>query len=280
MREKIGGLITGAGAVVNAWNPVIRALQSYYDFPLTSDSANSILARLIYLVRWYSSLKTEDGATQYKTHLELLNEIKTSISRELKKAQDSGEITVRASLIACTKLFLLSHSKKFAYITTNWDSVGSHAIKKELNKTHHVNIYPLHIHGHFDAPSGIYLPTEMVKEPYRSSEEEMTLGSTHGMAWRALEPATRIILFGLSLSPLDAELQQIIACGLDSDCKKEVIIVDPNHNEIAQRINLLINPARNISVTGYHPDDLAKKHTYTIKRQNKKPDWLRMDQQI
>lgn len=270
MREKIGGLITGAGAVVNAWNPVIRALQSYYDFPLTSDSANSILARLIYLVRWYSSLKTEDGATQYKTHLELLNEIKASISRELKKAQDSGEITVRASLIACTKLFLLSHSKKFAYITTNWDSVGSHAIKKELNKTQHVNIYPLHIHGHFDAPSGIYLPTEMVKEPYRSSEEEMTLGSTHGMAWRALEPATRIILFGLSLSPLDAELQQIIACGLDSYCKKEVIIVDPNHNEIAQRINLLINPARNISVTGYHPDDLAKKHTYTIKRQNKK----------
>ncbi|MGU3308276.1 hypothetical protein ACLBW8_18675 [Pseudomonas sp. M5A4_2d] len=270
MREKIGGLITGAGAVANAWNPVIRALQSYYDFPLTSDSANSILARLIYLVRWYSSLKTEHGATQYKTHLELLNEIKTSISRELKKAQDSGEITVRASLIACTKLFLLSHSKKFAYITTNWDSVGSHAIKKELNKTHHVNIYPLHIHGHFDAPSGIYLPTEMVKEPYRSSEEEMTLGSTHGMAWRALEPATRIILFGLSLSPLDAELQQIVACGLDFDCKKEVIIVDPNHNEIAQRINLLINPARNISVTGYHPDDLAKKHTYTIKRQNKK----------
>lgn len=270
MREKICGLITGAGAVVNAWNPVIRALQPYYDFPLTSDSANSILARIIYLTRWFSCLKTEHGATQYEIHLKLLDELKASISRELKDAQSSGEITVRASLIACAKLFMFSHSKKFVYITTNWDSVGSHAIKKELNKTHHINIYPLHIHGHVDAPSGIYLPTEMVIEPYRSSEEEMNLGSMHGTAWRALEPATRIILFGLSLSPLDAELQQIIACGLDFDCKKEVIIVDPNHKEIAQRVNLLINPTRNISVTGYHPDDLAKKHTYTVNRQNNK----------
>lgn len=201
MREKICALITGAGAVVNAWDPVIRALQPYYDFPLTSDSANSILARLIYLLRWFSCLKTEHGATQYKVHLELLNEIKISISRELKEAQSSGEITARTSLIACAKFFLLSHSKKFLYATTNWDSVGSDAIKKELNKTHHINIYPLHIHGHIDTPSGIYLPTEMVKEPYRSNEEEMTLGTMHGTTWRALEPATRIILFGLSLSP-------------------------------------------------------------------------------
>lgn len=268
MQEKICGLITGAGAVANAWNPVIRAMQPYYDFPLTPDSANSIMARLVYLVRWFSSLKTDHGAAQYKLHVDGLNEIKLSISRELKQAQESGEIAVRPSLIACAKFLLTPYAKKFVYVTTNWDSVGSRALERELNKTHHINIYPLHIHGHVDSPSELYLPTEMVKEPYRSSDEEMALGSVHGSVWRALEPAARIILFGLSLSPLDAELQQIIACGLDFDRKKEVIIVDPLHAEIAQRVNLLINPLRNVSVVGYHPEDFSKKHVYTVRRNN------------
>jgi hypothetical protein len=63
-KNMITALIVGAGAVENAWRPVLRALQPYYDFPLTEDGANCILARLIYLLRWYACDNSETGTME------------------------------------------------------------------------------------------------------------------------------------------------------------------------------------------------------------------------
>ena len=56
--KKAVALVVGAGAVENAWAPVIRVLHPEFDFPLTADGANSVLARLIYLLRWWAGEPT------------------------------------------------------------------------------------------------------------------------------------------------------------------------------------------------------------------------------
>src|SRR5215472_6900473 len=89
--QKRSAIIAGAGAIAGAWAPVLKALQSYYDFPLTIDGANSFLARVVYLLRWYALMDNDFGRTQLKRHLEFTNEIKSSIARELRSAQEQGQ---------------------------------------------------------------------------------------------------------------------------------------------------------------------------------------------
>jgi hypothetical protein len=65
-------LIVGAGAVQNAWAPILSALQPEIDFPLTPDGANCILARVVYMLRWCASLPDAVGKgklEEYKNSL-------------------------------------------------------------------------------------------------------------------------------------------------------------------------------------------------------------------
>ncbi|WP_409415732.1 hypothetical protein [Flavobacterium sp. PS2] len=49
-------IIVGAGAVENAWNPVINAIKTFTDLTVDADGANGFFARLIYLLRFYSKI--------------------------------------------------------------------------------------------------------------------------------------------------------------------------------------------------------------------------------
>ena len=49
-------LFVGAGAVKNAWSPIIKAVQpDYFKESLSADAATSGLARLVYNLRWFSN---------------------------------------------------------------------------------------------------------------------------------------------------------------------------------------------------------------------------------
>lgn len=264
--SKICALIVGAGAVNNAWAPVIRALQPYHDFPLTPDGANSFLARVVYLLRWYASDKSEFGQTQLKHSLDFLKEIRESISKELKDSQKKKEITIRDDYEKIINEFLIPYGNNFMFVTTNWENVASNALHKILNKKNHVKIFPLHVHGSIENPETLYLPSEMTKEPYRSYDEEQHIGGMHGAVWRGLEKAHRVIVYGLSIDPLDAELGQTLASGWSNPCLEEIIIINPNHESVALRVNLLLDRKRDIKVSGYSPNDLSTKIDYTITR--------------
>lgn len=260
-------LIVGAGAVQHAWSPVIRALQTEFDFPIDGDSANSFFARLVYLLRWwYSTPDNELTRTNQKLHLDYLNLLKSRITQELLDAQSAGELAVRPQLYSVIDHFLIPDRNKnasFMLVNTNWDTVADEATRSHLIKTHNGEVYPLHIHGSVDDHRLIYLPSELTKEPYRTHDEDQLIGSIHGSIMRGLEDASRVVIYGLSLSPLDAELLQTLAAGFSNDNLKEVHVVDPDHKLVAGRVRLLLDPRKTIRLIGHDIDDFSKETVYT-----------------
>jgi len=220
------------------------------------------------MLRWWSGNNTELGLREQEKHFALLNEVRASISRELKAAEQSREIIAREEFLEVINKFLIPYSLQFMLVTTNWDNVIGIALNTYLSKNFDGIVYPLHIHGSAKNPNTLYLPTEMTKEPYRLHEEEQQIGGLHGSIFRGMEEAHRAIVYGLSISPLDAELCQTLACGWSNSILKEIIIVDPNHEEIAHRINLLLDIKRGIQVKGFFPDKLDIEHDYTTRRNN------------
>ncbi|MEP6878977.1 MAG: hypothetical protein ABI865_09025 [Nitrosospira sp.] len=269
-KNKTCAIVVGAGAVKNAWAPVLRALQPYHDFPLTPDGANSFLARLIYLLRWWAAHNSELGRREVEKHVAFLKKIRGSISNELKVAQQNKEIIARDEFENIVNRFLIPYSSRFMLVTTNWDNVIGSALQAHISRDFYCLVRPLHSHGSADNPDTLYLPTEVTKEPYRSFEEQQHIGGLHGSIWRGLEEAHRVLVYGLSISPLDAELGQTLACGWSNKNLKEIVIVSPDHEEVAHRVNLLLDRRRDIEVKGFSPDKLGIEHNYSIRRHKAK----------
>jgi hypothetical protein len=267
--SKTTAVVAGAGAVENAWAPILRALEPWHDFPLTPDGANSFLARLVYLLRWWSSDPSELGRRELESHLKFLRAVRSAIATELQAAEAAGEIKARHELKLLLHDLLLPFGRRFILVTTNWDSVVKCAIENILYDDYRCEINPLHIHGSVRDPNTLYLPSEMTKEPYRSRGEEMSIGGLHGDIWRALESAHRTILYGLSLDPLDAELGQTLACGWSNPNLEEILIVNPNHESVARRVNLLLDRRRDVVVKGVNPSSMTTERDYTIWRHAK-----------
>jgi hypothetical protein len=82
---------------------------------------------------------------------------------------------------------------------------------------------------------------------------------------RGLGEAHRVVLYGISLSPLDAELGQTLATGWNNPNLREIIVVVPDHEVVAHRVNLLLDHRRGVIVKGYAPNDLRTAVDYTIR---------------
>ena len=259
-------MIVGAGAVQNAWNPVLRALQPSFPMPLTADGANTHLARMIYLLRWWSSDSSDFGRKMLSETLAHFNEVKTEIASEIIFGQKTGELRARDSLTAIVDKFIIPTGGRFILLSTNWDTVVETAIHAHLDRDYKCAINSIHIHGRAEDPRLMYFPTEVTKEPYRSKAEDVSIGTLHGTAWRTLETATRVIVYGLSLSPLDAELGQILACGWATKKLKEIIVINPSHEEVAHKVNVLLDRRFSVAVVGMSPDDLNHRFDYTISK--------------
>jgi len=255
-KQKRTSLIVGAGAVENAWAPIIRALQKYYDYNLDADSANCILARLVYLLRWYSSTKNQK---ELKICLDFSRILKREIAEEIIKAQSSGELRVRTEFKEIVEKYLFSKEHQSVLFSTNWDTVIDKAINKIGQSNYPIwgsDIITAHVHGVVNSHELLYLPTEVNRELYRTKKEDIEMLKSHSIVWRTLEKCNISIVYGLSLSPLDAELCQILASGWDSEKLETVIIINPEHNLISNRVKSLLRFPKKVEVFGYHPRDL------------------------
>jgi hypothetical protein len=255
-------LIVGAGAVENSWAPVLRALQHYYEFPLTADGANSVLARIVYLLRWYASTNNEVELAATK---QFLVEVRSRICEELRIAEATNEITIRQAFYRIIDRFVTVRTNKLMFVTTNWDTVAETALRAYLNPQYSGDLYPLHVHGSVATDDVLYLPTEVTRELYRSPDEDQRIGKLHGTIWRGLEKARWVVIYGLSLSPLDAELAQTLAAGWSNPLLERIDVIVPDHSVVAHRINLLFDE-RTITVNGYDPDHLDAPVDYTVSR--------------
>lgn len=257
----------GAGAVEGAWKPVIDALQPHFEIPLTPDGANSVLARLVYLLRWWSCAKSEIASDEFKKHKKFLIEIRSAICRSLRKAEEKGAIRVRPEFEDIVRKHVISHGGDLLLITTNWDNVVGSALKKLLNsRTTKFEPNPQHIHGSALTPNAMYLPTELTEEPYRTREARESIGRLHGAIWRGMEICNKSVVYGLSISPLDAELGQTLACGWSNSVLEEIEVIVPDHEVVAHRVNLLLDGRRSVAVKGYDPRSLRGFVDYSVNR--------------
>jgi hypothetical protein len=57
---------------------------------------------------------------------------------------------------------------------------------------------------------------------------------------RGMEFANTLVLYGLSLSPLDAELSLWLSMGLDNSKVNRIYVVDPHYATVISRLRILL----------------------------------------
>ncbi len=264
-RNKPIALLVGAGAVKNAWRPVTRAIQpEHFKSELSSESANSALARLIYLLRWYSDNSNDVGLNDYK---EILRNTKLRICEEIKNAQQNGEITVREEFSYILNDIILSNCSRLMVVSTNWDTLIETALNNSSGLVRlfdNQKLSPAYIHGIYTNPDIIYLPTEVAEERYRTADENKLFGVMHLAAMKTLRDAHTLIIYGLSISSLDAELIQVLGVCLSRSSVKVVHVINPDHKIVAEKINLLLEFPTEVKVFGYDPSNLINPIDYSM----------------
>ena len=250
-------LIVGAGAVENAWEPIIKVLQPDHQFEFDIDAANSFLALMVYQLRIFARDPKGKQFLQYA--LRDFNEIKRRLANELIVFEQNKMIVARKEFGILLDKFIFHPNIQFALISTNWDTV----IDKSANYYGHSTedssdgrINTFHLHGSVTNSKDLYLPSEITKEPYRTEEEDLAMMKNHASVFNAIAESNRTILYGLSLDPLDAELCSLLFLGWNSPNLREIVIVNPDHKRVANRVKLLLNTYDyKVNVIAYSPYD-------------------------
>ncbi len=249
-------LIVGAGAVENSWTPVCRALNRHSEVPIDLDNANLFLTRTVYRMRYFSRRSDPpDSPYADQDFRATFRAIKQSIAEELLAAEESGELRLKNAMPFILDRLISPKTDGFMFITTNWDRVAERQTEKLLNETQPARVAPVHIHGSIDDHEGLYLPSEVADECYRTEAHNQRLGGRHLGLMDALESVRNLVLYGLSLSPLDAELAQFMASGLRADVLEDIKIVAPDHQAIASRLRMLLRDP-SVQISGLDPTAL------------------------
>jgi hypothetical protein len=253
--------VFGAGAVENAWNPILELLKPYFCIEPDIDIANSFLARIVYLQRWYNheQIKKMMNTEQIQKFSDENRLFKKAICDILIKASELNYLKPRESFHNIMRKYFNSKWNDFYICSTNWDKVIDKEIEKYLDNESDLPIKQYtteHIHGSIDDPSFLYLPSEVVLEPYRSEDDIGQLMVAHFRSIKTIESSSCVVIYGLSLSPLDAELTQILAAGFNSEKLREIHIIDPNHEYVKKRVLTLQKPSSKIIISGYNPNEI------------------------
>jgi hypothetical protein len=255
-------IIVGAGAVENVWIPIVNAIKVVTDQTVDIDGANCFFARLIYLLRFYSKIPHTDAKRYLKISRENAETLKNGICEEIKIAQSKGFLKPRNEFRKILRKFAFNDSKNsVGLISTNWDTVIDDDVDDLLKQIYsgRQTLKCFHIHGSIEFPEHLYLPSETTQENYRSDTENKKFGLNHAKTIQFLEQATQILIYGLSLDPLDAELSQVLAgAGYPNNQLQEIIIVNPDYERIKNRVKVLMFPRNNIKIRCFSPEDLER----------------------
>src|ERR1700754_1035042 len=218
-------IIVGAGAVENAWKPIENIFRLLYQYEVNSDIANCLFARNVYLLRFYSKFQNNESVENLKEQKDKVKLLKELICEQLKKAQEFGIIRPREEFAKVLYKFAFNNpNTKFGLVSTNWDTVidieADRLVKQAYKDIESSKCF--HLHGSVESPNGLYLPSEMGHENYRTEEENDLFGFNHYATLKFLREANQILLYGISLDPLDAELSQILNSAFESNNLKEI----------------------------------------------------------
>lgn len=264
MQKRITTIIYGTGAEENSWLPIIKAIQAFRPECINSNMANMTMARMVYVLRW---LKNEQGKTdkeKYKSkevfsqlYAEFID-IRKKIANELIESERCGEIVMNTPLIQIIEDYVIGHADAFYLCTTNWDKCTENTLKKEFSKTFDIKQCK-YIHGNYDNPDKLYLPSEVAFEPYRDEDISIEIQREHKEVSIIIEESNRTIIYGLSMSALDSELSQTIVTGLTGSNKtNDIIIVDPYYKQVFERLMAIVDLKEKVKIFGICPTNMNK----------------------
>jgi len=95
-----------------------------------------------------------------------------------------------------------------------------------------------HIHFGLDAADLMLLPGERIHEPYRTPEEVSELEKMMS-SWSVFDTSERIVVYGHSLDPMEAELRTILHLAL-SESTGEIVVA--NLREEIPRVTARLRP--------------------------------------
>jgi hypothetical protein len=247
-------VLIGAGAVANAWEPVLDALGDRLP-DRSADTANVYFATLVHKLRWLHSMSVAPAVAAkarptYKAALQgalhEVNSVTAAIAEHLQK-WDGNKLRPAAELI---RERLLPQECMFGVVTTNWDF----SALEFLEDRYHDRCTGVdYIHGTYDI--GLYLPGEVVDEQYRDYDgwREMRISALNTV--HMLRDISRLIVYGLSISPLDGELGFLLQCAAGQRRLpfEDIIIVDPNHERVVRNLRVHLGAQNYI---GVKPEEL------------------------
>lgn len=256
-------LLAGAGAVEHSWEPVRRALRNSFPGLRTAENADFAVAHLVYQLRFACSrtqLGQDDAlAAQLRRDLE---RVRHDIAAELQFAQSSGELRPAAGFDQVIERLVLAEHAGVTLVTTNWDDVVDRRLTELARWAGVERLSIHHLHGQLSEPGGLYLPTETRCEPYRGEVALGYLAAEHDAALRHLEQAQRIVVYGLSLSPLDVELANAVGEGCRRARLDDLYVIDHDFCAVAERLSITLGRSDLPPIRCFSPDDLARQWTF------------------
>lgn len=251
-------ILFGAGAVENAWEPLLNCFRPINGNETDADTANFLFAKSICAMRLYSKLP--EGAKQLKEEQETVSLMKEVICDSLKLAQKTGMLKPRKEFEAILNKFVFGNPNNlFGFISTNWDTVidaeADRWVKQKYFDIESAKVF--HIHGSIEEHEHLYLPSETSMQNYRSDAENYKLGYGHFTTYQFLLEANVIIIYGLSLDPLDAELSLLLNGAFTQSKKiREIIIINPDYQKIRKRVKILLFPRTDTTIRYFKPENL------------------------
>lgn len=137
-------------------------------------------------------------------------DVKAALVQHLKDAVRKETIRVRREFWSALRDPRFE-DKSMWFATTNWDfSLETVAVEQLGYGLERVQ----HFHGSTSRPERLFLPSEVLEEPYRSPQELVDTTES-AKIWKPLNWAREICIYGLGLSVSDAELAQTLQMGFD-----------------------------------------------------------------
>ncbi len=233
--------VLGSGVVEGAWSPVIRAVASIGAFASVrnAEQANFAMARLVSQARWFCSsrlARTDDHWRSARDNcISVLKTVCSRISEELSEAERLGQLRTRPEFEGAIEDYAVRDCQRVGFATTNWDRTVEHALLAIRN-----DFDVAYLHGSIHTAPRLYLPAEVADEPYRTEEERTEFETANASFINAAGVCEKVVLYGLSLAPLDAELAWLFEAGTLGSPLKEVVIVDIAPGPVAERVAVLL----------------------------------------
>jgi hypothetical protein len=234
IRDLDTAFIVGTGINENAWGPVLEAINEHDPAAGVGDdaeAANFYFARHVYALRFAARFKSDpkNGAEIAKLEATLKDkdrQLKNCIARHLAEATRTGNMRLREEFI---DIYNEGGWGRTLFITANWDM-----LLEEYGKLSRGHV--LHVHGDIESHELLYLPSEITSEPYRSEQEHEKMGRLIATTWSYIAKAPKVVIYGLSLSALDAELGNILNIGLGEHTKDPCEVVIYNCQDQLERV--------------------------------------------